>query len=89
MNRHTKTVGTGVLLVMKRNVMFVLLGAVALAALVVLFVTSTKPKPGNATQVVITTNGQVTLVPAENHFKATIVATLPKTNSTTGTLTNK
>jgi hypothetical protein len=29
------------------------------------------------------------VTPAENNFKATIVATLPKTNSTTSTTTNK
>ena len=72
-----------------KKVMFTLLGAVALAALVVLFVTSSKPKPNSGPQVVVTKDGQVTLAPAENHFKATIVATLPKTNSTTATVTNK
>ena len=72
-----------------KKVMFTLLGVVALAALVLLFVTSSKPKPNNAPQVVVTSGGQLTVTPAENNFKATIVAPLPKTNSTTATTTNK
>jgi hypothetical protein len=66
---------------MKRNV---IVGVLAAAALVVLLLLSTRePKPGSggATQVVVTTGGQVTVVPAEDHFKATIIAPLPKTNT--------
>jgi len=70
---------------MKRNV---IIGVLAAAALIVLLVLSTrepKPKAASTTQVVVTTGGQVTLLPAESHFKATIVAPLPKTNTSIST----
>ncbi len=70
---------------MKRTL---IIGALAVASLIVLLFLSTRQpqtKAGGATQVVVTTGGQVTLVPPENQFKATIVAPLPKTNTSIST----
>lgn len=70
---------------MKRNVILGALGAAALVALFVLSTRDSKSKAGGASQVVVTTGGQVTLMPPENHFRATIVAPVPKTNTSTST----
>jgi hypothetical protein len=70
---------------MKRNVILGVLGAAALVALFVLSTRDSKSKTGGASQVVVTTGGQVTLMPPENNFKATIVAPLPKTNTSSST----
>jgi hypothetical protein len=66
---------------MKRNAILVLL-CVALAGVAVwVSRKGSQPSPQASPRVVVTTGGQVTVLPPENQFQATIVADFPKTNA--------